>query len=77
MGSRRASIFAVLLMAGAAVWAQQEDGLVSPEDSTSTEVTVQPSVESRAPLSVQWRSLFSQSFRLLLVEHAFRYATEP
>jgi len=77
MRSRRASIFAVLLMAGAAVWAQQEDGLVSPEDSTSTEVTVQPSVESRAPLSVQWRSLFSQSFRLLLVEHAFRYATEP
>lgn len=77
MGSRRASFFAVLLMAGAPLWAQQEDELASPEDSASTPVMVQPSGESPAPQSVQWKSLFSQSFRLLLIEHAFRYATEP
>ncbi len=77
MRSRRASIFAVLLMVGAPLWAQQEDELASPEDSTSAAITVQPSVESPAPQSVQWKSLFSQSFRLLLIEHAFRYATEP
>jgi len=76
MGSRRARIFTILLMAGAPVWAQQEDELISPEDATSTAVTAQPSVES-PPSPVQWRSLFSQSFRLLFIEHAFRYATEP
>lgn len=76
MGSRRASTFTILLMAGAPVWAQQGEELISPEDSTATAVTLQPSVES-PPSPVQWKSLFSQSFRLLLVEHAFRYATEP
>jgi len=29
------------------------------------------------PEGVRWKSLFSQSFRFLLIEHAFRYATEP
>jgi len=29
------------------------------------------------PQGVQWKSLFSQSFRFLLLESAFRYATEP
>ncbi len=77
MGSRRAFIFAVLVVAGAPVWAQQEDDLASLEDSISTAVTVQPSVERPPFPGVQWRSLFSQSFRLLLIEHAFRYATEP
>src|ERR1019366_4972604 len=77
MGSRRASIFAILLMACAPVWAQREDDLVSPEDSISAAAAVQPSVANPAPPGVQWKSLFSQSFRLLLIEHAFRYATEP
>jgi len=78
MGSRRASIFAVVLMACAPVWAQQEDDLLSPEDSSSaTAITVQPSSENPPSLGVQWKSLVGQSFRLLLIEHAFRYATEP
>lgn len=64
-------------MASAPAWAQQEDALVSPEDSISNAVTVQPSSETPKLPGVQWKSLFSQSFRLLLVEHAFRYATEP
>ncbi|HSR06654.1 MAG TPA: hypothetical protein VLM42_05855 [Bryobacteraceae bacterium] len=67
----RASIFAVLLMAAAPVCAQQgDDHLVSPESPIS-------SVDSTPAPGVQWKSLFNQSFRLLLIEHAFRYATEP
>ena len=70
MGVVRVSIFAVVLMAAAPAWAQQEeDDLVSPEPISS--------VQSPPAPGVQWRSLFSQSFRLLLIEHAFRYATEP
>jgi hypothetical protein len=76
MGSRRASIFAICLMAYAPLWAQQEDALLDPEDSTATAITVQPSLDATPSPGVQWRSLFSQSFRLLLIEHAFRYATE-
>ena len=67
----RASILAILLLAAAPAWAQrEEEDLVSPETSLS-------SMESPPVPRVQWRSLFSQSFRLLLIEHAFRYATEP
>ena len=78
MGSRCASIFATVLMACAPVWAQQqEDDLVSSEDAASSAVTIQPSVENVATPRVQWKALISQSFRLLLIEHAFRYATEP
>ena len=72
----RASIFAFLLMASASVWAQQEDDIVSSEDSASSAVPVQP-LENPSSPGVQWKSLISQSFRLLLIEHAFRYATEP
>ncbi len=77
MGSRFASIFAIVLMACAPAWAQQEVDLVSSEDPASSAVTVQPSLENPSSPRVQWKSLFSQSFRLLLIEHAFRYATEP
>jgi hypothetical protein len=67
----RATTLAILLLSAAPAWAQpDDDDLVSPEPSLS-------SAESPPVPAVQWRSLFSQSFRLLLIEHAFRYTTEP
>ena len=63
-------------MACVPVWAQSEDALVAPEDSAATAVIVQPSQDTAPSPGIRWRSLFSQSFRLLLIEHAFRYATE-
>lgn len=70
MGIVRSVFFAVLFTAVASAQAQEEDDVVSPETSLS-------SAPSPTAPGVQWKSLFGQSFRLLLIEHGFRYVTEP
>ncbi|MDP9113121.1 MAG: hypothetical protein M3O20_05505 [Acidobacteriota bacterium] len=71
MSIGRLSIVVIVFMAAVTAWAQaDEEDLVSPETPLS-------SAKNPAIPAVQWKSLFSQSFRLLLIEHAFRYATEP
>jgi hypothetical protein len=44
---------------------------LKPQESGSSSSASQPT------LSVQWKTLLSQSLRFTLIEHAFRYATEP
>ena len=46
------------------------------EATWSQDVTEVPTPEGGETPGVQWRSLLNESFRFLVIEHAFRYATE-
>ncbi len=68
----------VLLALPGTAWTQ--DGSASSADDAPAvpepDAIATPAVESKQP-GVQWKPLFKDSFRFLLLENAFRYATEP
>jgi len=73
-----------LLAFSGAVWAQGVANSLSSRDTSSlasSEILPAPktiaSPKDFEPQGVKWKSLFNQSFRFLLLENAFRYATEP
>jgi hypothetical protein len=77
-------LVALLALPGAA-WAQADTDVPTPSSDTSnssalpavpTPEAIKPPEDSK-PQGVQWKSLFNQSLRIILFEHAYRYATEP
>ena len=81
----RARLLLIALMAvPGAAWAADDTAAPPSADSSDAAIvpvlpapeTAQPS-ESTKPGGIQWKPLFNQSFRFLLIEHAFRFATEP
>src|SRR5437868_6486759 len=76
---KTARISIALLAVSATVCAQDDDD--SFADSPS--VPVLPATETLSPAAapkqegVQWKPLINSAFRLLAIEHIFRYSTEP
>src|ERR1700716_1166984 len=81
------ALFAFLILQGTAQAQPNTEDVLSDTSNSSLlavdpnaveplkELTTQPA-DSQAQ-GVRWKSLFSQSLRFTLFEHAFRYATEP
>jgi len=74
----------LLVASPCAIWAEEFAGDDVTADQTSS--AANPILPSRKPAAshedneqkgVQWKSLLTQSFGLLLIEHGYRYATEP
>jgi hypothetical protein len=74
---RSSILFCAFLALPGIAWTQ--DGSASPSGDLPfdpvPETIATPVVESKQP-GVQWKPLFKDSFRFLLLENAFRYATE-
>src|SRR3954470_14052327 len=71
-----------ILLLSVPAGAQQGSGSDPTGASNEAERPIFPAIPAVSPVEdvksegVQWKRLFSQSFRLLLLEHGFRYATE-
>jgi hypothetical protein len=67
----------VLLALPITAWTQDGSASPSADDPAvpAPDAIATPVVESKQP-GVQWKPLFKDSFRFLLLENAFRYATE-
>src|SRR5258706_3415587 len=76
---KTARISIALLAVSATVWAQDDDDSFAAPPS----VPVLPAIETLSPAAapkqegVQWKPLINSAFRLLAIEHIFRYSTEP
>ncbi len=81
------ALFAFLILQGIAEAQPNTEEVFSDTSNSSIlavdPVAVEPLKELTTPVAdsqaqgVRWKSLFSQSLRFTLFEHAFRYATEP
>ena len=80
------ALFTFLFFSGVAGAQQNPEDLLSGTSNSSMlavdPVAIEPLKESATPVDsqpqgVHWKTLFSQSLRFTLFEHAFRYASAP
>lgn len=75
-------ILATVLVSSRSVWAQSEaDSPLLDTSNVPADSILPAEPSSRAENSelpgIEWKSLINQSLRLLVLEHGFRYVTEP